>query len=175
MASTPQIILPDLLAPGLAVVFCGSAAGRSSAAAGAYYAGPGNRFWPTLHKVGFTPRQVQPSEFRSLLDHGLGLTDLCKTAAGADHELPRGQDDAAALLRKIEQYQPRFLAFVGKRAAQAALDRKLAYGLQEVRFGPAQVFVLPSPSGAARRYWDERPWAALADLVKPPAGGSDRL
>lgn len=154
-----------MLAHDLTVVFCGSAAGRASAAAGAYYAGPGNRFWPILHKTGFTPRQLRPAEFRSLLDYGLGLTDLCKTAAGADHELPREQDEAKALRRKIQRYRPKFVAFVGKRAAQAALNRKLAYGLQEQRLGPARTFVLPSPSGAARRYWDERPWAALAKLA----------
>lgn len=170
MAAVPPAVLPDVLAPGLRVLFCGSAAGRASAAAGAYYAGPGNRFWPTLHRVGLTPRRLQPAEFRSLLDYRLGLTDLCKTAAGADRELPRDRDDAAALRHKIARYRPGVVAFVGKRAAQAALDAKLGYGLQDRPIGPAQTFVLPSPSGAARRYWDERPWAALAELVEPPAG-----
>lgn len=158
-------ILPDVLAPGLSVVFCGSAAGRASARIGAYYAGPGNRFWPTLHEVGLTPKRLQPQDFRALTGYGLGLTDLCKTAAGADHELPAGTDDPRGLERKIERYQPKFLAFVGKRAAAAYFGRPVALGPQADRIGFTRTFVLPSPSGAARRYWDIRPWQALAALA----------
>ena len=50
-------ILPDVLGPGLALVICGSAAGTASARAGAYYAGPGNRFWWILAHSGLTERQ----------------------------------------------------------------------------------------------------------------------
>ena len=49
-------VLPDLIAPNLRIVFTGTAVGSASAHAGAYYAGPGNAFWPTLHAVGLTPR-----------------------------------------------------------------------------------------------------------------------
>ena len=71
-------VLPDLIEPGLTTLFCGSAASSASARAGAYYAGPGNRFWPTLSETGLTPRQFSPKEFRELAKHGLGLTDLGK-------------------------------------------------------------------------------------------------
>jgi len=77
-------VLPDVLGPGLAVVFCGTAAGAESARRGAYYAGPGNAFWHTLYHVGLTPRQLQPEEYRLVGQFGLGLTDLAKHAAGAD-------------------------------------------------------------------------------------------
>ncbi len=158
-------VLPDVLDHGLRIVFCGSAAGRVSALRGAYYAGPGNCFWPTLAATGLTPSQLRPEAFGSLPDYGLGLTDIVKHAAGADHELPPGSDDPEALRAKILHYAPRVLAFVGKRPAQAYFARAADYGLQPDRLGPTRLFVLPSPSGAARRYWDETWWHALARLA----------
>lgn len=160
-------VLPDVLAAHLDVVFCGSAAGRVSAARGAYYAGPGNRFWRTLAEVGLTPRRLAPEEFRLLPAFGLGLTDLCQTASGADAELPPGGDDPAALSAKIARYRPRWLAFVGRRPARVALGRRHpAPGPQADSPVPGtRVFVLPSPSGAARAHWDIAPWRELARLV----------
>ncbi len=155
-------VLPDVIAPGLTVLFCGSAAGRVSAAVGAYYAGPGNRFWPVLHRVGLTPRRLEPAEFAEIARYGLGLTDLCKTASGADRELPGAADDPEELRNKVLRYAPKILAFVGKRPARALLGRPVGFGLQAETIGRTRIFVLPSPSGAARRYWDERPWAELA-------------
>ena len=66
-------ILPDVLAVGLDVVFCGSAAGTRSAQAGAYYAGPGNRFWPTLFSIGLIPEQIRPADFRQVIRYGVCL------------------------------------------------------------------------------------------------------
>lgn len=158
-------VLPDVLDHGLRIVFCGSAAGRVSALRGAYYAGPGNRFWPTLAATGLTPSLLPPEAFPSLTDYGLGLTDIAKEASGADHQLPPGSDDPGALRTKILCFAPRVLAFVGKRAAGGHLGRAADYGLQAETLGPTRIFVLPSPSGAARRYWDVSWWHALAHLV----------
>ena len=158
-------VLPDVIAPGLTVLFCGSAAGRVSAAVGAYDAGPGNRFWPVLHQVGLTPRRLAPADFARVARHGLGLTDLCKTASGADQSLPSAADDPDGLRDKVLRYAPKILAFVGKRPARALLGRPVDYGVQNETIGETRLFVLPSPSGAARRYWDERPWAELAALA----------
>ncbi|RDD62532.1 mismatch-specific DNA-glycosylase [Ferruginivarius sediminum] len=157
-------ILPDVLTHDLAIVFCGSAAGHVSAARGAYYAGPGNRFWPTLAEVGLTPRQLAPEEFRLLPAFGLGLTDLCQSASGPDAALPRTGDDPDALDAKIRRYRPRCLAFVGKRPAKVALGRKaiVTGALPDTPYDGTRIFVLPSPSGAARRYWDIEPWRVLA-------------
>lgn len=158
-------ILPDVLAPGLAIVFCGSAAGRRSAQLGAYYAGPGNRFWATLHATGLTPRLLRPAEFADVVRYGLGLTDLCKTQSGADADLARGSDDVDGFRTKIERYRPAVVAFVGKRAAKACLRRTtVAFGPQPDRIGRTAVFVLPSPSGAARGFWDAHWWHELAAL-----------
>jgi len=162
----PDPILPDLLQPGLALVFCGTAAGRRSAAEGAYYAHPGNLFWKALHAVGLTPRLFAPAEFPLLPTLGIGLTDLAKHHMGNDNELPRGAFDAAALRDRIERHAPAVLAFTSKAAARAALGHDAGYGLQPERFGQTQLFVLPSPSGQARGHWDLGPWQELAAFVR---------
>jgi len=163
----PPHVLPDVLGPGLRVVFCGSAAGAVSARAGAYYAGPGNRFWPTLHRVGLTPRLLAPAEFSTVLRYGIGLTDLCKTESGADASLSREADDANALAAKIARYRPAILAFNGKRAAGVFLDAAtIDYGEQAERIGETAIHVLPSTSGAARRWWDEIYWRRVAEALR---------
>src|SRR5882672_11153472 len=83
-------LLPDILEPNLSLVFCGTAAGTVSAQRGAYYAHPHNKFWKTLHRVGLTPRLLDPSEYNQLPEWGLGLTDIAKTVCGMDKELPPG-------------------------------------------------------------------------------------
>ena len=161
-----RFIVPDLLAPNLRLVFCGTAPSRASAAARAYYARPGNRFWPTLHRVGLTPRRFQPHEYAELLALGIGLTDLCKAHSGNDDELPDDAFDVPAFVRKVNRHQPRWVAFTSKNAAQAFLARKVAYGVQPEMIGATRFFVLPSPSGQATRFWDEQVWRELADVVK---------
>ena len=158
-------VLPDLLRPGLRLVFCGTAAGRASARAGAYYAGPGNAFWPTLAYVGLTPRELVPSEFELLPDYGIGLTDLCKIRHGSDAEVGTVEFDVDGLHAKVAAAEPERLAFNGKNAARGALKRPVAYGVQDETFGGAEVWVLPSTSGAARGHWDVAPWEELAQAV----------
>ncbi|MGH8212555.1 MAG: mismatch-specific DNA-glycosylase [Rhodanobacteraceae bacterium] len=159
-------ILPDVLAPDLRVVFCGTAAGTRSAREGAYYAHPGNYFWRTLFEIGLTPEKLSPHEFPRVPEFGIGLTDLAKLHFGADHELPRDAFDAAALKRKIARYKPRIVAFTSKNAAHGCFGRALPYGEQEECIARSRVFVLPSPSGQARKFWDIRPWRELAKAVK---------
>jgi TDG/mug DNA glycosylase family protein len=165
----PSPILPDLLEPGLALVFCGTAAGRRSAEEGAYYAHPGNLFWRALHAVELTPRLFAPAEFPLLPALGIGLTDLAKHHMGNDDDLPRDAFDVVALRERIERHAPRVLAFTSKAAARAALGHVAHYGPQVERFGQTQLFVLPSPSGQARGHWDIAPWQALATLVRSSA------
>lgn len=163
-------ILPDVLQPGLALVFCGTAAGRRSAAERAYYAHPGNLFWRALFEVGLTPRLYAPAEFPQLPQYGIGLTDLAKHHAGNDSELPRDAFDASALIAKIKHHAPRLLAFTSKHAAQSALGHAVDYGLQTETIGSTQLFVLPSPSGQARGHWDIRLWLALAKHIQRDGG-----
>lgn len=160
-------VLPDVLRLGLDLVVCGSAAGEASARSQAYYAGPGNAFWPVLYRIGLTPRQLRPEEYALVPEFGVGLTDMVKDRSGADDRLRPGDDRPDLVLDKIRRFRPRALAFNGKRAARAFFGgRAVEYGLQAKAEGGTAVFVLPSTSGAARRYWDEGVWHKMAVWVR---------
>jgi TDG/mug DNA glycosylase family protein len=164
-------LLDDLLRPGLRLVICGTAAGERSAQLGAYYAGPGNKFWRTLHEVGLTPdRALSPSDFRELLSYGIGLTDLAKGVSGMDHTLRRHSFDPISFRLAIGQFSPRALAFNGKKAASIYLARPtkfIRYGRQVERIGETALYVLPSTSGAASGAWSIEPWRILAADAAP--------
>ena len=163
-------VVPDVLAAGLKLVLCGTAPSRASAAARAYYANPGNRFWRTLREVGLTPMLVRPADYAELLALGIGLTDLCKHHAGNDDELPADGLDPVGLAVKIHAYQPAVLAFTSKTAARVALGRPADYGLQTETIGATRVYVCCSTSGRARRFWKQEVWEGLKVLVDGPAG-----
>src|SRR5918994_2995248 len=100
--------VPDLIRPGLAVLFCGINPGLYSGATGFHFARPGNRFWPALHAAGFTDRVLGPWEEHLLLDHGCGITNLVTRATATaaeldDEELRAGR---RALLRKVRRHAP---------------------------------------------------------------------
>jgi TDG/mug DNA glycosylase family protein len=165
--SEPEV-LPDVLAPHLKVVFCGTAAGRVSAATQSYYAHPQNQFWRTLAAVSLTPRQLQPAEYLQLLEYGIGLTDLAKHHAGMDSDIPDHGFDPAAFQAKMLQYGPQVVAFTSKRTGHVYFKRPVSYGLQPERIGAVRLFIVPSPSPAARSSWDIGHWQALAELVHTP-------
>jgi TDG/mug DNA glycosylase family protein len=161
--------VPDVLAPDLKLVFCGTALGRRSAEAKAYYANPSNFFWRTLHNTGLTPERIIAHDYPRLINYGIGLTDLCKAHYGNDAELPVDAYDTAALREKMIRYQPRILAFTSKTGASAFLGRPtgaITLGFQPETIGDTRLYVLPSPSGQARIFWDQSVWQALADAVK---------
>ncbi len=158
-------VLPDVLRPELAIVFCGTAAGSESARQAAYYAHPQNRFWRALHEAGLTPRRLAPGEFATLPEFGLGLTDIAKTASGMDRELPPGalgRDACTALEAKIMDMAPGVLAFTSLTAGRRFLGRVEGFGLQARRIGETAIWVLPSPSPTANWNWDLGPWRELA-------------
>jgi TDG/mug DNA glycosylase family protein len=163
-------VLEDVLHPGLKLVVCGSAAGHRSAHLGQYYAGRGNKFWATLAKVGLTPRQLSPSDYRLLPNFGIGLTDLVKGQSGGDGAIVFGSSGPEELRSKMERYEPGVLCFNGKRAAREYFRvRDVEFGLQIETIGVTQLFVAPSTSGAASGFWDESMWRKLADLVRAGA------
>lgn len=168
MPSLENAVLPDVLEEKLRVVFCGAAVGTKSAERGAYYAGPGNKFWPTLHRIGLTPRCLEPSEYRTVTQYGIGLTDLVKVKAGPDTSLRADHFDTAGFEAKIRRYRPRLLCFNGKKAAQVYLRtrgvKRVDYGLQQPRIGDTRLFVAPSTSGAANGFWDERWWREVGEM-----------
>jgi TDG/mug DNA glycosylase family protein len=142
----------------------------------AYYAKPGNQFWPVLHRVGLTPQLFSPHDYPKLLPLGIGLTDLCKTHSGNDDELPGHALDCDALSKKIHRYQPKLVAFTSKHGASIYFGRKVEYGLQEDTLGKTHFFVLCSTSGRARRFWREELWEELTGMVQGTEykGGSPR-
>lgn len=159
-------LVPDLLRSNLKLVFCGTAPSTASAKARAYYAKPGNKFWPTLHAVGFTPRRFTPAEYPTLLALGIGLTDLCKVHSGTDADLPKDAFDIVAFEIKLKKYRPKVVAFTSKNAAQSYFSRAVDYGWQAGEPASTRFFVLTSPSGLATRFFNIDIWKELADGVK---------
>ncbi len=142
--------LPDLLKPGLDLVFVGLNPSLKSAQLGHYYAGPGNQFWPFLFEVGFTDRLLTPQEDASLLGYGIGLTDVVKRPTRGVNDLSSKEfaPGFAGLKQKLATYRPRMVAFNGKTGYQTALGVRIDYGLQSDVLEGIPVFVCPSTSGA---------------------------
>ena len=145
----------DVIAPGLHVLFCGINPGLYSGATGHHFARPGNRFWPTIHQAGFTPRLLHSSEQRELLQWGYGITNLVpRTTATADElsaeELFAGRK---RLVSKVKRYRPRVLAVLGIGAYRTAFQQpKAALGLQPQSIVDTILWVLPNPSGLNAHY-----------------------
>jgi len=174
-SSRNKHLVPDLLAPGLDLVFCGTAPSPISFRERAYYANPGNSFWPTLHAVGLTPKRLAPQRYPELLSLGLGLTDLNKTEYGSDHELSAAAMDAGSLHAKLRRYRPAAIAFTSKNAASLALGiRAPTYGRQVDPLEGAVAFVLASPSGRARSFWTLEPWREAAAFVTARRAARER-
>jgi len=150
LESAKDRLLPDVIAPGLRVLFCGINPGLWSAATGHHFARPGNRFWPALDDAGFTPRRLAPAEQERLLDLGLGLTNVAPRATARAEELDIEEIRAGGqqLVQKLEAYQPRWVAILGVTAYRSAFGHRQAQvGEQHERLAGAQVWVLPNPSG----------------------------
>jgi TDG/mug DNA glycosylase family protein len=144
------LILPDIVAPGLSVLFCGINPGLMSAQLGQHFARPGNRFWPALHLSGFTPRLLKPSEQLELLSFGLGITNMVARPTAKASELTRQEfvQGAEILTNLAEKYAPQTVAVVGVTAYRVGFDRpKATIGPQPETIGGSRLWVLPNPSG----------------------------
>jgi TDG/mug DNA glycosylase family protein len=159
-------VLPDLLEQNLKVVFCGTAVGKQSAERQAYYAGNGNKFWPILCSIGITYRQLEPSEYKSLLTFRVGLTDLAKEVSGSDANIKASDFDRTRLRQVIEDYKPFALAFTSKKAGQSFFGGKRDYGQQPETIGTTRIYILPSTSGLANAYWSDKWWSRLASDIR---------
>lgn len=143
-------VIPDVIAGGLSVLFCGINPGLMSGATGHHFARPGNRFWPVLHLSGFTPRQLKPSEQNELLSYGLGITNVVARATARADEIDAEEfrEGGRLLTAKVEQLRPNWLAVVGVTAYRTAFgDRRARIGPQDRTIGATRVWVLPNPSG----------------------------
>lgn len=142
--------VPDVIAPGLQVLFCGINPGLYSAWARHHFARPGNRFWPALHASGFTDRLLRPDEEDELLRFGYGITNMVERATNAADELSPAELLAGAkiLERKLRRYAPRAVGILGVSAYRVAFAQPHAsVGPQPQKLGASLVWVLPNPSG----------------------------
>jgi double-stranded uracil-DNA glycosylase len=155
LAAAEGRFVPDVLAPGLRVLFCGINPGLWSAAVGHHFARPGNRFWKALHLGGLTPRQLAPDEEAELLALRLGITNLVERAtAGAaglrPEELRAGGPRLAA---KADAARPEVVAVLGVGAYRTAFGRpKAAVGPLPDPIGGSRAWLLPNPSGLNAHY-----------------------
>jgi TDG/mug DNA glycosylase family protein len=147
--------VPDLIAPGLKVLFCGINPSLYSAAVGHHFARPGNRFWPALHAGGFTPNVFSPRQGEGLLALGYGITNVVDRATAAADELTAAEyvEGGRRLEAKVARYRPAFVAVLGVTAYRAAFGRKnAATGRQREDLAGAGLWVLPNPSGLNAHY-----------------------
>jgi double-stranded uracil-DNA glycosylase len=148
--------LPDIVAPGLAVLFVGINPSLASAAAGHHFASKGNPFWRLLHAAGFTPAALAPEEDARLAELGYGLTNLCPRPTRSAAELSREEREAgaAALRAKAAALAPGCIALVGLSLYPVVFPGGLEKGpgAKRARLGGARVFVLPNPSGLNAAY-----------------------
>jgi double-stranded uracil-DNA glycosylase len=154
--------VPDVIGSGLRVLFCGINPGLYSGATGHHFARPGNRFWPALHQSGFTPRLLDASQERELLDLGYGITNLVTRATATADELSREELQAGRkrLENKVRRYEPRVVAVLGIGAYRTAFQEpKAVLRLQTRKLGSSLIWVLPNPSGLNAHY-------QLADLTE---------
>lgn len=150
LAAAVNLVVPDLIAPDLRVLFCGINPGLYTAAIGHHFGRPGNRFWPALYHSGFTPRQFAPWEEHLLLELGLGVTNMVRrtTAAASELRPEEYQEGSRRLASKAKRYTPRVIAFLGIGSYRVGFNRpKAALGLQEESLAGSALWVLPSPSG----------------------------
>jgi len=165
--------IPDVIAPGLDVLFCGINPGLYSAATGCHFARPGNRFWPALAAAGFTTTRLQPSDRKALLASGLGITNLVARATAAAAELRDDELRAGRhrLERKVRRYRPRAVAIVGVGAYRTAFDRPQATaGRQPEDLAGALLWVLPNTSGLNAHYQAQDFAGAFAALRRAVKG-----
>jgi TDG/mug DNA glycosylase family protein len=149
MASAGKSV-PDVIGPGLRVLFCGINPGLYSGWAGHHFARPGNRFWPALFASGFTDRLYRPQEEAELLSCGYGITNLVERATLGSDELSRAELVAGGriLEKKIARFRPVAVAILGVSAYRSAFEQsKAKMGAQTQTIGQTLVWVLPNPSG----------------------------
>jgi double-stranded uracil-DNA glycosylase len=165
--------IADVIAPGLRVLFCGINPGLMSAATGHHFARPGNRFWPALHRSGFTPRQLLPAEQHELLGYGLGVTNVVARPSATAAELTKDELIAGGneLVEKVRRFGPDWLAVVGITAYRVAFgEPKAKLGRQDRLIGTTKVWVLPNPSGLNAHYTVDGLAAVFAELRQAAEG-----
>ncbi|HEX3356742.1 MAG TPA: G/U mismatch-specific DNA glycosylase [Tepidisphaeraceae bacterium] len=174
LAAAVNKTTPDLIGPNLKVLFVGINPGLYSAATGRHFARPGNRFWPALRDGGFTNGLMSPFDSHELLQHGYGITNICRRATVAADELTRDEliHGAKLLVRKIKRFKPRIVAILGVGSYRTAFNRpKAQVGKQDETIGESIVWVLPNPSGLNAHFIPSK----LAIIFQELKKDADRL
>ncbi len=167
LAAAVHKTVPDVIAHGLHVLFCGINPGLYTAAIGHHFGRPGNRFWPVLHAAGFTPRQLAPWEEQELLPLGYGITNVVSrtTATAAELDADELRAGGVQLREKVQMYAPRVLAVLGVGAYRSAFAApKAVIGPQSALLGTTRLWVLPNPSGLNANYQRDALTALFAEL-----------
>lgn len=162
-------MLTDLIRKNLKVLFCGINPGLKSAWDGHHFSGRSNRFWKVLHQSGFTPNQIEPLNDASLLEFGYGLTTAVERATARADQLSKEEFDnsIAAFRNKMTEFQPEYIAFLGKAAYKAfSGKKKILWGKQEEDFCGAKVWILPNPSGLNRGFTMDQLVSAYSELYQ---------
>ncbi len=156
LESFRDALVPDLVGPGLRLLFVGINPGLWTAAVQTHFAHPGNRFYPALLEAGIIERRIDPSagmtdeDRAAFVARGLGVTNVVPRATTRADELSREELRAggAALVRRVEEWAPRVVAVAGITAYRTAFGRpRAAAGRQPERWGSSEVWVVPNPSG----------------------------
>ena len=166
---------PDVLAKGLDVIFCGINPASTAAADGHNFSNRSNRFWPVLHLAGFTDIRLRPADERQLLKYGCGITAVVTrpTPTAAEVTSDEFRRASSPFEAKMRRYQPRVIAFLGKRALSAMRSTSdVEWGRQPLDFAGAVAWVLPNPSGLNRAFTLDalvRAYSELRSAVKAPS------
>ena len=148
--------VPDLVGPGLRLLFVGINPGLWTAATGTHVAHPGNRFYPALLRAGVIRRAIDPAagmdddERAHLIERGIGITNIAPRATARASELSRDELRAGArdLVGRIERWRPVVVAIAGITAYRVGFDRPRAQpGRQVEPLGGAELWIVPNPSG----------------------------
>ncbi|HEX2028698.1 MAG TPA: mismatch-specific DNA-glycosylase [Nitriliruptorales bacterium] len=153
--------VPDLAGDDVRLVFVGINPGLWTAATGAHFAHPANRFYRALHLAGVCDEVIDASEgydersVALLTGKGIAITNLVNRATARASELTAGElrEGSAEVERKVAEWEPRVVAVVGVTAYRTAFARPDAtVGRQEETLGGAELWVLPNPSGLNAHY-----------------------
>lgn len=182
LLSFQDATVPDLIGPGLKLLFVGINPGLWTAATQTHFAHPGNRFYPALTSAGIIERTIDRGEGMNdedrqhLISRGIGITNIAHRATAKASELTTAElrEGGAELRKFVQTHQPAVVAVAGITAYRSAFKQpKAAMGQQPENFEGCELWVVPNPSGLnahettaslARAYREPAEAAGIVDL-----------
>lgn len=166
--------VPDLIGPGVRLLFVGINPGLWTTATQTHFAHPGNRFYPALTMGGVIDRVIDrgvgmtDDDRRYLIERGIGITNVVHRTTAKASELSADELRAGgAQLRKfVAEHQPKVVAIAGVTAYRSAFgEPKAKMGKQTALFEGVELWVVPNPSGLNAHETVE----SLAQAYRAPA------